>query len=147
MTCRNPLKDTLIDQYAAENIQLKHELGRLKDLIFGTKSERFQGELAADQLSLAFESETPKQLSPELHIYKLIISERKQALSDTSHPGRAAFPASLPREEVIIQPKMDLSRYREICRKSQRNWNIPGKLFVWQYIRPKYERKNTDGLL
>jgi len=141
-------KDTLIDQYAAENMQLKHELSKLKTLIFGTKSERFQGQLSADQLSLGFEGETAKPLSPEQLTQQINYTRKKAALSDTSHPGRAAFPASLPREEVIIQPKMDLNGYREIGREITEELEyIPGKLFVRQYIRPKYVRKNTDGFI
>ncbi|MGY4385724.1 transposase [Pedobacter sp. UYP24] len=141
-------KDIIIDQYAAENMQLKHELSKLKTLVFGAKSERFQALGSADQMQLSFEAESPKPLTAEQLTEKINYTQKKAALNVTSHPGRTAFPASLPREENILLPDTDLTGYREVGREITEELEyIPGKLFVRQYIRPKYVRKNTDDFI
>jgi len=141
-------KDVIIDQYAAENMQLKHELSKLKMLVFGAKSERFQGQGSADQMQLSFEDESPKPLTAEQLTQKINYTRKKAALSVSSHPGRTAFPASLPREENILLPDTDLTGYREVGREITEELEyIPGKLFVRQYIRPKFVRKNTDEFI
>lgn len=141
-------KDVVIDQYAAENMQLKHELSKLKTLVFGAKSERFQGQISPDQMALSFEDEAPKPLTAEQLTEKINYTRKKAALSVPAHPGRTAFPAALPREENILLPAMDLTGYREIGREITEELEyIPGKLFVRQYIRPKYVLKNTDDFI
>ncbi len=57
------------------------------------------------------------------------------------------LPADLPREEVILEPRQDVSGLtvigKEITEELER---VPGKLFVRQYIRPKYALPNGGGL-
>jgi transposase len=141
-------KDILIDQYTAENMRLKHELSKLKTLVFGAKSERFQGQGSIDQMQLSFEVESSKPLSAEQLTEKITYTRKKAALSVSSHPGRTAFPASLPRKENMLLPDTDLTGYREVGREITEELEyIPGKLFVRQYIRPKFVRKNTDEFI
>ena len=58
------------------------------------------------------------------------------------------LPASLPREQVIIEPTEDVSGWikigEEITEELER---IPGKLFVRQYVRPKYARPDGAGVV
>lgn len=141
-------KDVIIDEYAAENMQLKHELSKLKTLVFGAKSERFQGQGSVDQMQLSFEDESLKPLTAEQLTQKINYTRKKAVLGVSSHPGRTAFPASLPRQERILLPETDLTGYREVGREITEELEyIPGKLFVRQYIRPKFVRKNTDGFI
>jgi transposase len=141
-------KDVVIDQYAAENMQLKHELSKLKTLVFGAKSERFQGQISPDQMALSFEDEAAKPLTAEQLTQKINYTRKKASLSIPNHPGRTAFPAALPREENILLPAIDLTGYREVGREITEELEyVPGKLFVRQYIRPKYVRKIPMTLL
>lgn len=54
----------------------------------------------------------------------------------------------LPREEVLLEPDQDVSGLtiigKEITEEVER---IPGKLFVRQYIRPKYALPNGEGVV
>jgi len=58
------------------------------------------------------------------------------------------LPASLPREQVIIEPAQDVSGWikigEEITEELER---IPGKLFVRQYVRPKYAKPDGNGVV
>jgi transposase len=53
--------------------------------------------------------------------------------------GRMSLPASLPREQVIIEPTIDVTGWKKIGEeKTEELERIPGKLLVRQYIRSKY---------
>jgi len=58
------------------------------------------------------------------------------------------LPADLPREEVILEPDQDVTGLavigKEITEELER---VPGKLFVRQYIRPKYALPNGEGVV
>lgn len=54
----------------------------------------------------------------------------------------------LPKEKVIIEPEEDVTGYRKIGEEiTEELEQIPSKLFVRQYIRPKYSRPNGEGVV
>ncbi len=58
------------------------------------------------------------------------------------------LPASLPREQVIIEPTENVSGWIKIGEEvTEELERIPGKLFVKQYIRPKYARPDGEGVV
>ncbi|MEJ7645715.1 MAG: IS66 family transposase [Chryseolinea sp.] len=62
--------------------------------------------------------------------------------------GRMKLPADLPREKIIIEPKEDVTGLKKIGEEiTEELERIPGKLFVRQYIRPKYAKKDGQGVV
>lgn len=58
------------------------------------------------------------------------------------------LPASLPREQVIIEPTQDVSGWVKIGEEVTEELDrIPGKLFVRQIVRPKYANPNGEGVV
>lgn len=128
----------------SELLYLKHELEKLKRMIFGSKSERFvPGD--TNQLSLAIETE---EQAPEVTTENISYTRHKK--NDTKQIGhsRMVLPAHLPREEHIIEPEEDITG----CKKIGENITeileyTPGKLYVKRYVRPKYARANEEGVV
>lgn len=123
-----------------QNIQLRDELNQLKRLIFGSKNERFIPSISADQLALDIAIQQKEQTI--VSATETIQYERKKATkleSEKVQTGRMPLPASLPREQVIIEPTIDVTGWKKIGEeKTEELERIPGKLFVRQYIRSKY---------
>lgn len=123
-----------------QNIQLKDELNELKRLIFGSKNERFIPSVSPDQLALDIVVQQKEQAI--VSATETIQYQRKKATkpeSEKVQTGRMPLPASLPREQVIIEPSVDVTGWKKIGEeKTEELERIPGKLFVRQYIRSKY---------
>lgn len=123
---------------------LRFELAQLKRLIFGVKSERFipleplPGQL---QLALGLEAvAAPGEVKKEVVTYE---RNKKQAVKITPH-GRSPLPASLPRQEVVLEPEEDTTGMKHIGDEITEELEYkPGKLFVRHFIRPKYARPET----
>ncbi len=59
-----------------------------------------------------------------------------------------ALPAGLPREEHIIEPQVDVTGWKQIGKEiTEELERIPGKLFVRQYLRPKYVNPLTGEIV
>lgn len=129
------------DILLAENIRLKatneflqFELDKLKRLIFGSKSERF---VPSDpgQLSLDLDQKpvTPPEVTTEQVSYSRSKTEKREG------HGRPPLPAGLHREEIILEPSVDVSgavKIGEVVTEILEY--IPGKIYVKRYVRPKY---------
>ena len=58
------------------------------------------------------------------------------------------LPADLPREQVILEPQQEVSGMKKIGEEiTEELERIPGKLFVRQYVRPKYAKPQGDGVV
>jgi transposase len=134
------------EELLVENMQLRHELDQLKKLVFGSKHERFIASQPAEQLSLdmGIESkESPVIVTQHIEYTRNKVQENKKAST-----GRMLLPASLPREQVVIEPDEDVSGYKKIGEEiTEELEQIPSKLFVRQYIRPKYARPHGEGIV
>jgi transposase len=132
-----------------QNIQLKNELDQLKRLVFGSRHERFVPAVSQDQLTLGISAPPLPQPSTTL---ESIQYERKKAISKSDDEkvstGRMLLPASLPREQVIIEPTEDVSGWKKIGQEiTEELERIPGKLFVRQYIRNKYVNPSGEAIV
>jgi transposase len=100
--------------------QLKHELDKLKRLFHGSKSERFIPE------------RQPKESSAERP------APAKDKEPAKGHP-RLKLPLNLPREEVRLEPEVDLTGATLIGKVETEILDyIPGRIIVKKYIRGKY---------
>lgn len=123
--------------------QLKNQLKELQKLIYGSRSERFVPSGNQDQLDL-FQGD--KQEEPLAQI-QTISYERKQKTKEKQSPVRALLPAHLPREEEIIEPEQLSEDMKKIGEEvTEILEHTPAKLFVRRIVRPKYVKKNTDGV-
>ena len=127
--------------------QLQHELDQLKRLVFGSRHERFVPATAQEQLALVLNVDVIASPTPSVQTIEYTRKE-KEISSNKIHTGRMTLPAHLPREQVIIEPTEDVSGWikigEEITEELER---IPGKLFVRQYVRPKYARPDGAGVV
>lgn len=132
-----------------QNIQLKHELDQLKRLIFGSRHERFVPTISPDQLTLDIAVQPKEQ--PVATAMESIAYQRKKASKSDSEKvqtGRMLLPASLPREQIIIEPKEDVTGWKKIGQEiTEELERIPGKLFVRQYIRNKYVKPSGETIV
>jgi len=132
-----------------QNVQLRDELAQLKRLIFGSKHERFIPTASPDQLALDIAVQHKEQGGAGLlqNIQYQRKKENKLA-TEKVQTGRMALPASLPREEIIIKPTVDVTGWKEIGKEiTEELERIPGKLFVRKYLRPKYVNPSTGEIV
>lgn len=124
--------------------QMKFELDQLKRVIFGTKHERFAPIASPDQLALELGAE---KTTPAVTATETIQYTRKKA-EEKQKPHRLPLAAHLPREQVVIEPKEDISGLKKIGEEITEELEYtPCKLFVRQYIRAKYAKPEGAGIL
>jgi len=144
--CREELVVTATEQ-ALRLYQLEHELAQLKKLIFGPRSERFIPSVSKEQLALDLNASAGFALNHEKEVQKIAYSRVKPARSENV-PVRMKLPASLPREEVLLEPAEDLTGMKKIGEEiTEELERIPGKLFVRRYVRPKYAKADGQGVI
>lgn len=132
-----------------EHVNLRHELDQLKRLVYGSRHERFVPSTPPEQLALAIETApSSSQITSPTPVQTIAYTRVKKASSEKVSTGRMKLPTDLPREEVLLEPDQDVSGLtmigKEITEELER---IPGKLFVRQYIRPKYALPNGEGVV
>ena len=129
--------------------ELTHRLDQLERLVFGSKHERFIPTASADQLDLGIPIQQKEQSGPVL-LQDIQYQRKKESKPQTEkvQTGRMALPASLPREEQIIEPKVDVTGWKQIGKEiTEELERIPGKLFVRKYLRPKYVNPITGEIV
>ncbi len=130
--------------------ELSHQLDQLRQLIFGSRSERFVPAVPENpaQLSLGLDPQVVEQQpQPQQIVYDRAIKTPVTKADNPNLNGRNALPAHLRREEIVIQPD-DLPP-GAVCIGSEITEELeyaPGELFVRQFIRPKYKQPSTDEL-
>jgi transposase len=146
--------ETLIDyreKYESaciELMELRHELDQLKRLVFGSRHERFVAATPQEQLALGLTVDT-RPSNDSTVIQKIEYTRNlKKEVSEKVQTGRMKLPADLPREQVILEPNEDVSGFKKIGEEiTEELERIPGKLFVRQYVRPKYARPQGEGVV
>jgi transposase len=129
--------------------ELTARLHQLERLVFGSKHERFVSTTSPEQLALDISVEQKEQ-SSTAPLQNIQYQRKKQSKPEAEkvQTGRMALPASLPRQEEIIQPKVDVTGWREIGKEiTEELERIPGKLFVRKYLRPKYVNPSSGEIV
>jgi transposase len=125
---------------------LQFELDKLRRHLFGSKSEKRNGNIGDNQMGLF-----------ELGVTKSVQEELSESASSNQKPtpkkrakgtGRMSLPEDLKREIVVIEPSEstegcvmigeEVTEVLEITRSS---------FYVKQYVRPKYARPNGKGII
>jgi len=131
-------------ELTAEVLYLKHELEKLKRMIFGSKSERFVPTDSA-QLHLFIEALEEKK-APEIET--LTYSRNKAKKQEVTGHSRLPLPAHLPRVVHMIEPVENIEGAKKIGEEITEVLEYtPGKLFVQKYIRPKYALADEKGIV
>lgn len=128
-----------------EVLYLKHELEKLRRMIFGAKSERFVAENPS-QLSLGLDIATQAPGEP---VKETITYERKKTSEkEKIVHSRQPLPAHLPRQEVVIEPETKIEGAKKIGEEVTEILEYtPGRLYVKRYIRPKYALPQKQGVI
>jgi transposase len=108
--------------YEAKIDQLQHQLEKLQRLFHGSKTERFIA-------------------SEDIQHQATISKSKKEASSNDSAKGhgRPKLPANLPREEIILEPTVDLTGATMIgVVETEILEYIEAKIIVKKYVRGKY---------
>lgn len=136
-------------QLKAEIAFLKNELAQLRRMIFGAKSERFVPSVSASQLGLGLEIDL-EEPAVQTQIETQIIERKKTIVSipEKQKPVRTTLPEHLPREVIVIEPKVDTEGLRKIGEEVTEVLEyIEPSLKVLQYRRPKYAQADGQGVL
>lgn len=119
---------------------LQQEFDKFKKMFFGPKSERF---IPIDEAQLSLDlGQQPTVVSVTT---EEINYTRTKADQKKGH-GRSQLPAELYREEIILEPTVDVTgavKIGEVITEVLEY--IQGKVYVKKYIRPKYAMKDDQG--
>ncbi len=137
-------REELIDQVT----DLQHQVALLQKMVFGPKNERFKiaADIPANQLSLGVSSEPIGEVKVEKKAVKGY-DRKKVSVEAKKHPGRNPLPSSLRREEIIIQPSENVSGCVRLEDEITEVLEVKAaEFYVKRYIRPKYVRKEGEGI-
>ena len=139
---------SVVDELSVLNMQLQHRLSVLEKMIFGPKHERFIPAVPANQLALDIAVETLGERQETItHVPAHDRLEQVVVKKDRIHPGRNPLPASLPREDVVLEPTEDVTDCICIGEEITEVLEIKAaEFFVKRFVRPKYARKNDQGI-
>jgi transposase len=135
------------DELVVEVLHLRERISVLEKLAFGPKRERYvPSEIPKAQLALDIEVEAVA----EVEVKEVTISEHKRVevkKKAKQHPGRNPLPANLRREVITLEPSEDVTDCIRIGEEVTEVLEVsPSEFYVKQYVRPKYARKNQEGV-
>lgn len=126
-------------------LRFEAELTQLKRLIFGSKSERFVAAANPQQTILDLDIPADKQ---EEKLQNISYARRQAQRHKAVCTGRMAIPADLPRVDIVIEPKEDLTGCVKIGEQITEELELdPARIYVNRYIRPKYAKANGQGVV
>ncbi len=131
-------------------VDLEQQLAQLQKMIFGSRQERFiPSDINPSQLVLDIEAEAVATCSV-VDAKKITYIKTNVALEHKPlvHPGRMKLPEHLRREEIIIEPQVDITGCKKMGEEITEVLEYePGELFVKKYVRIKYAKPGGDGVL
>lgn len=131
----------LYEESQAKIAALEFRLQQLERLIFAAKSERFIPSANGDQLNLFHNIEDQALPEPKK---ETISYEREKK----KHKGRNELPEHFPVEEIIVEPKEDVTGLKEIGREvTEKVHYTPASLIKKRYIRIKYAKPDAQGIV
>lgn len=123
---------------------LQQELEGLKKLIYGSRSERFVPSTPPSSIEAETAEATTTLVSKTTYTRTL---KTQVASSVTIPTGRMKLPGHLPRERILIEPTEDTSGWVKIGEEITEELElIEAKLYVRQYVRPKYVRPDGSSI-
>lgn len=139
----------IIQKQQAQISYLTEQLNQLKRMVFGQKRERFVP--AADNQLTLFNSDEIKEDSATETETVSYEREKKIFKKQTPH-FRNPIPGNIPRVKIVIEPegvdennKKGLTKIgEEITEELEYE---EAKLYVNQYIRPKYAKESGEGVI
>ena len=125
---------------------MQFDLSQLRRLIYGSKRERFVSGAEDGQMSLPFDIETASQEeNGEAATVEVSSFKRRKR---KNHPGRLHLPDHIPVEEIIIEPKEDVTGLKCIGYEVTDELEyVKAILKIIRYKRPKYARENNEGVI
>jgi len=139
------------DGLKEQNLRLKVELGDLKRLIFGSRSERSRYRVTPNQPSLPFEVPGSPQPSSESSSTETIRYRRQKPQKTRrviNHPGRHALPKHLAVEEEVLEPEGGKEGLERIGEEVTEYLEYrPGRLYIQRIVRPKYKDTTTGKII
>ena len=141
---------TLYEQGQVRIIALEQQLQQLQKMIFGSRHERFvPAEKNNPQLSLDISADAVAT-STITSTQKISYTRNTVAIENKplQHPGRMKLPESLRREEIIIEPQIDIAGCKKMGEEITEVLEYkPGELYVKQYKRIKYAKPDNAGVI
>jgi len=141
---------SLYEQSQLRIVDLEQQLAQLQKMIFGSRQERFiPSDINPSQLVLDIEAEAVATCSV-VDAKKITYIKTNVALEHKPlvHPGRMKLPEHLRREEIIIEPQVDITGCKKMGEEITEVLEYePGELFVKKYVRIKYAKPGGDGVL
>ena len=137
--------EQIIAQKDAEIAQLRHELGELKRLLYGRKTERYVPDCGAVHQPGLFDEEYSGELQEDGPKEHITYQRNKRR-----HHGRNTLPAHLPVVEVVIEPEEDTTGLKKIGQQITETLEYtPASLVLRRTIRPKYAdpKEESKGVL
>ncbi len=132
----------------AKNNYIQAQLDQLKRMIFGAKSERFMPEAIPGQMMLELGADPTLQIIEGHPTPVGSYSRGGQKASLENKPVRSLLPADLPRQEIIIEPRQDISDCKKIGEEITETLELElPKLVVLRYVRPKYVKSDGSTIL
>ena len=119
---------------------------KLRRMLFGSKSERFEGDEHANQLNLPFEElETKNENTTDSPVKETVSYTREK---NKNHKGRNRLPEDLPVHEFIVEPSEDTTNLVRIGEERTEILEMaPAKFFKLVIVRPKYALPGGEGIL
>lgn len=143
----NAYQDLSKEELVVKVVELTHRLTQLERLVFGSRHERFIPTTPHEQLALGLSSDKTEVTAPLTQTIEYTRKQKKET-TEKVQTGRMKLPADLPREQVILEPQQDVSGMKKIGEEiTEELERIPGKLFVRQYVRPKYAKPHGEGVV
>jgi transposase len=141
-------QDLSKEELVVKVVELTDRLTQLERLVFGSRHERFIPSTPQEQLALGLAVEKTEVSAP-VNVQTIEYTRKhKKESTEKVQTGRMKLPADLPREQVILEPKEDVSGMKKIGEEiTEELERIPGKLFVRQYVRPKYAKPQGEGIV
>jgi transposase len=130
-------------------MHLEHQVALLQKMVFGPRSERFKltAEVADNQLSLGVTVEPVAEVQVKKTSVKEYDRVKVKLQVKKHHPGRNPLPASLRREEIIIEPQEDVSGLTRLEDEVTEVLEVKAaEFYVKRYVRHKYVRKQEEGI-
>lgn len=139
----------LVEELLVAKMQLEDRISVLEKFIFGSKHERFIAAVPVGKNQLALGIEVATLAAAEVTITQVPAHQRVEVKKkqERIHPGRNPLPASLRREEIILEPLEEVTDCVCIGQEITEVLEVKAaEFYVKRFVRPKYARKQEEGV-